>query len=100
VVRALRFRLAHHQVSAGALAEAIATLTPLRAEGDELARAWSWELARRSGDAILEVAVLSDEAAGSADLQLALGEALERAGDPAGAAEAFRKCAPSADAAV
>src|SRR5262249_54009775 len=67
VARALRFRLAHHQVGAGQLAEAIATLTPLRSEGDPLARAWSWDLARQAGDAILEVAVLSEDA-GSADV--------------------------------
>jgi cellulose synthase operon protein C len=114
VVRALRFRLAHHQLAAGWYAEAIATLTPLRSEGDPLARAWSWDLARQSGDAILEVAVLSEVAgvAGEAggepgDVLVALGEALERAGDPSGAAEAFRRAVaaagsgvPSGDAAV
>ena len=39
----------------------MAALTPLRSLGDPLARAWSYELARRSGEAILEVAVLFDE---------------------------------------
>src|SRR5450631_2597715 len=59
--RALRFRLAHHRARAGAFAEAMAALTPLRSEGDPLARAWSYELARRAGDSFLEVAVLSEE---------------------------------------
>jgi tetratricopeptide (TPR) repeat protein len=86
IVHALRFRVAHHQAQAGQLPEAIATLTPLRAEGDPLARAVSWDLARRARDPILEVAVLSEEAP-----PVALGEALERAGDPAGAAAAFRR---------
>ncbi|HVV16679.1 MAG TPA: tetratricopeptide repeat protein [Polyangia bacterium] len=97
-VRALRFRLAYHQADAGAYAEAVAALTPLRAEGDPIARAWSDQLARRSGDAILEVAVLSEEArlgdgtvADPANVLLAYGEALARAGDPGGAAEAFRR---------
>ena len=61
VVRALRFRLAHHHAASGRYAEAMAALTPLRSLGDPLARAWSYELARRSGEAILEVAVLFDE---------------------------------------
>jgi tetratricopeptide (TPR) repeat protein len=114
VVRALRFRLAYHQVGAGQLAEAIATLTPLRSEGDPLARAWSWELARQSGDAILEVAVLSEDAGSDhatvgapSDVLVALAEALERAGDPSGAADAFRRAsapdivaAPPPDAAL
>src|SRR5205814_9542975 len=46
-VRALRFRLAHHYEADGRFAEALAALTPLRSEGDPLARAWSYELARR-----------------------------------------------------
>ena len=110
IVRALRFRLAHHMAATGRFAEAIAALTPLRAEEDPLARAWSWDLARRSRDAILEVAVLSDEARGRggalgapADVELALGEALERAGDASGAGVAFARAlalAPSADAAL
>jgi tetratricopeptide (TPR) repeat protein len=110
VVRALRFRLAHHHVAAGRFAEAVAALTPLRAEADPLARVWSWDLARRSRDPILEVAVLSDEAEGRGgalgapeDVELALGEALERAGDAPRAGEAFARSlahAPSADAAV
>ncbi len=97
-MRALRFRLAHHHAQAGAYAEAVAALTPLRAEGDPVARAWSDQLARRSGDAILEIAVLSEEArlgdgtiADPANVLLAYGEALSRAGDPGGAADAFRR---------
>ncbi|HEY4395691.1 MAG TPA: tetratricopeptide repeat protein [Polyangia bacterium] len=96
--RALRFRLAHHRASAGAFAEAIAALTPLRSEGDPLARAWSYELARRAGDAFLEVAVLSEETRApdgalgdEARVLLAHGEALARAGDPQGAAESLRR---------
>jgi cellulose synthase operon protein C len=110
IVRALRFRLAYHQAAAGRHAEAIAALTPLRVEGDPLARAWSWDLARRSRDAILEVAILSDEAATPRpvlgtpdDMFLALGEALERAGDAPGASAAFTRAqtlVPTADAAL
>jgi tetratricopeptide (TPR) repeat protein len=110
IVRALRFRLAHHHASAGRLAEAVAALTPLRAEEDPLARAVSWDLARRSRDPILEVAVLSDEASARrgvlgtpAEVEVAYGEALERAGDAAGAGAAFARAlelAPSAEAAL
>jgi tetratricopeptide (TPR) repeat protein len=96
--RALRFRLAHHRASVGAYAEALAALTPLRSEGDPIARAWSYQLARQSGEAILEIAVLSEEARLSdgtvsdpANVLLAHGEALARAGDPTGAADAFRR---------
>src|SRR5262249_48614576 len=95
---ALRFRLAHHHAAGGHYAEALAALTPLRSEGDPLARAWSYELARRSGDAILEVAVLSEEAptpdaapGTDASEVLAYGEALARAGDRGGAAGMFRR---------
>ncbi|HEY5088440.1 MAG TPA: hypothetical protein VIK30_00645, partial [Polyangia bacterium] len=97
-VRALRFRLAHHHASGGHFPEALAALTPLRSEGDPLARAWSYELARRSGEAILEVAVLSEETRAldgalgdEAGVLLADGEALARAGDPQGAATSFRQ---------
>jgi hypothetical protein len=110
IVRALRFRLAHHLGASGRFAEAIAALTPLRAEEDPLARAFSWDLARRSGDAVLEVAVLSDEArarrgvlGSPADLELGYGEALERAGDAPSAGAAFGRAlaeAPSAEAAL
>ena len=110
IVRALRFRLAHHHAAVGRYAEAIAALMPLRAEEDPLARAWSWDLARRSRDAILEVAVLSDEARARrgvlgtpADVELAYGEALERAGDASSAGAAFARAlaeAPSAEAAL
>ncbi len=96
--RALRFRLAHHRAAAGAFAEAMAALTPLRSEGDPLARAWSYQLARRAGDPFLEVAVLSEEtrvpdgALGEeASVLLAHGEALARAGDPQGAADSLRR---------
>jgi cellulose synthase operon protein C len=110
IVRALRFRLAHHDAAAGRYAEAIAALTPLRADADPLARAWSWVLARRAHDPILEVAVLANAAAtgggalgGPADVALAFGEALEHAGDARGAGEAFARSlalARSADAAL
>jgi tetratricopeptide (TPR) repeat protein len=96
--RALRFRLAHHRAAAGAFAEAMAALTPLRSEGDPLARAWSYELARRAGDAFLEVAVLSEETrvpdgtlGDEAGVLLAHGEALAEAGDPQGAADSLRR---------
>jgi tetratricopeptide (TPR) repeat protein len=110
IVRALRFRLAHHHAAAGRFAEAIAALTPLRAEEDPLARVWSWDLGRRARDSILEVAVLSDEArvrrgvlGVPADVELAYGEALERAGDAPGAGAAYARAlaeAPSAEAAL
>lgn len=97
-VRALRFRLAQHYEEDGRFAEALAALTPLRSEGDQLARAWSYELARRSGEAILEVAILSEETRAAdgvlgdeAFVRFAHGEALARAGDPSGAAAAFRR---------
>ena len=96
--RALRFRLAHHRAMAGRFAEAMAALTPLRSEGDPLARAWSYELARRAGDAFLEVAVLSEETRApdgalgdEAGVLLAHGEALARAGDPQAAADSRRR---------
>ncbi|HTB56519.1 MAG TPA: hypothetical protein VLC06_01525 [Polyangia bacterium] len=96
--RALRFRLAHHRAATGAFAEAMAALTPLRSEGDPLARAWSYELARRAGDAFLEVAVLSEETRApdgalgdEAGVLLAHGEALAEAGDPQGAADSLRR---------
>jgi len=102
-VRALRFRLAHHYEADGRFAEALAALTPLRSEGDPLARAWSYELARRSNEAILEVAILSEETRASDDVlgdeasvRFAHGEALVRAGDPSGAAAAFRRAIAAA----
>jgi tetratricopeptide (TPR) repeat protein len=108
--RALSFRLAHHRAAAGLLAEAMAALTPLRSEGDPLARAWSYELGRRAADAFLEVAVLSEErrvpdgALGDeAGVLLAHGEALAEAGDPQGAADSFRRAvarAPDGETAV
>ncbi len=101
--RALRFRLAHHHFEAGRYPEALAALTPLRSDGDPLARAWSYELARRSDDAILEVAVLSDETEASdaavgddTGVMLAYGEALARADDPGGAADALRRALAAA----
>jgi tetratricopeptide (TPR) repeat protein len=106
-VRALRFRLAHHYEADGRFAEALAALTPLRSDGDPLARAWSYELARRSGDAILEVAILSEETRASdgvlgdeAFVRFAHGEALARAGDPHGAAADFRRALAGAGAAA
>lgn len=92
--RALRFRLAHHLAAAGRAREAVEALEPLRATGDETADALVWEIARRSGDADLEMAVLEattdrgrDDPGGLTDL----GEARERASDLAGAAEAYRR---------
>src|SRR5262245_6301566 len=102
-VRALRFRLAHHYEADGRFAEALAALTPLRSEGDPLARAWSYELARLSNEAILEFAILSEETRASDDVlgdeaavRFAHGEALVRAGDPSGAASAFRRAIAAA----
>ena len=44
--RALRFRLADHAAAAGRWQDALAALDPLRRLGDELARAWSLDLAQ------------------------------------------------------
>ena len=106
--RALRFRLAHHLSEAGRAREAIEALEPLRSAGDDTAAALVWEIARRSGNANLETAVLEAATADGQgpedpDGQTDLGEARERAGDFPGAAEAYRRAlraAPSADAAL
>jgi tetratricopeptide (TPR) repeat protein len=97
--RGLRYRLALVRASAGEWKEAIAALVPLRAAGDSMARAWSFERARQSGDALLEVAVLGDgdggAGAGGPEAGLGapadLGEALERAGNNASAQIAYHE---------
>jgi tetratricopeptide (TPR) repeat protein len=106
-VRAIRFREGWHALSAARPAEAVAALEPLRAVGDAAAQAWSWEIARRSGDAKLAVAVLRQSskvvASGGLETAVDLGESLERAGDLTGAAVAYREAhskEPSADAAL
>jgi tetratricopeptide (TPR) repeat protein len=95
VARALRHRLAAERAGAGEWKEAIAALVPLASAGDEHARAISFDRARRSGLASLEVAVLGDDvpAAGGAGLTLPSdrGEALERAGNGEAAQGAFRE---------
>jgi hypothetical protein len=92
--RALRFRLAWEHAAARRFPAAIDLLRPLRARGDAVAGALSYQLARQSGDATLALTLLR-EADGAAPAGLGaasdLGEALERLGDRAGADEAFRQ---------
>ncbi len=91
-LRALRFRLAWHALAADRPAEALEALGPLRADGDLMARAWSWEIARRSGDARLRLATLQAAPAEHASglvLPADLGEAHELAGAPRAAGVAF-----------
>ena len=96
--RALRYRLAAVRASAGEWREAIAALAPLRAAGDEMARAWSFERARQSGDPSLEVTALGDgDGTGSVagptpglSAPADLGEAWERAGNGGAAQSAYR----------
>ena len=119
-VRSLRFRLAWHALGAGQAEAALAALAPLRAHADPVAQAWSWEIARRSDDPTLALAVLSPDAgadsgtgAGSREApgsggpglsaRVDLAEARERAGDLKGAEAAFRHAhqqEPSADASL
>ena len=104
--RALLFRLAHHLTEGGKFRDAVEALEPLAASGDEVAAALAWQVARRSGDAGLEVQALEATArrsAGDPAAATALGEARERTGDLGGAAVAYRAAAPaarSADAAL
>jgi tetratricopeptide (TPR) repeat protein len=109
VLRALRFRVAWHLRAARRPREAVDALQPLRAAGDPLARAWSWEIARRSDDHPLQVMLLRALALETGrhdarlDLPADLGEALERAGDLSAAENAFREAAldvPGVDAAL
>ncbi len=58
--RALRFRLALAESDAGHFAAAVETLSPLRGKRDRAAVVWSLELARRSGAAEIEVALLEE----------------------------------------
>jgi tetratricopeptide (TPR) repeat protein len=93
-LRALRFRVAWHALGAGQAAEALEALGPLRAAGDHLAVAWSWEIARRSGDPQQRLSLLRSALRGPESGLLEqsgdLGEALEAAGDLPAAAIAFR----------
>ncbi|MEO5768083.1 MAG: tetratricopeptide repeat protein, partial [Polyangia bacterium] len=94
-VRALRFRAAWHELAARRPSDALDMLRPLRASGDELARAWSWDIARRHGDPQTQLAVLQSAPpgphSGLIDLPTDLAEALERAGDLPAAEAAFRE---------
>ncbi|HET6147345.1 MAG TPA: tetratricopeptide repeat protein [Polyangia bacterium] len=107
VARALRHRLAAERASAGEWREAIAALVPVASTGDELARAFGFDRARRSGQAALEVVVLGDDTADGTSSGLTApadrGEALERAGNGEAAQGAFREAmrrGPSTDAAL
>lgn len=105
--RALRYRLAWHALSASQVETALDALAPLRAAGDALAHAWSWEIARRARNPALELAILGTPPTGAAAARLEvpedLGDALERAGDLAAAETAYREAlrtSPSIDAAL
>jgi tetratricopeptide (TPR) repeat protein len=102
VARALRYRLAFANASAGKLPEALGHLEPLRRKHDLLASAWSLDLARQSRQPQAEAELLremSGEGEGSSELvspldrAAALAEALEDAGDRAGAADALAEAA-------
>jgi len=103
---ALRFRLAQHLCAAERPSDAIEELDPLRVEGNPMAVALAWEIARRSGNPELEMAVLeATPESGGADLQVPtdLAEAQEAAGELVAAADSFRAAlrgTPSADAAL
>ncbi|MEP6652846.1 MAG: tetratricopeptide repeat protein [Myxococcales bacterium] len=94
-VRALRFRVAWHELWARRPSDALDTLRPLRVSGDVLARAWSWEIARRHGDPQAQLAVLQSAPpgphSGLVELPTDLAEALERAGDLPAAEAGFRE---------
>ncbi len=101
VARALRFRLSHVAARAGRLPEALAQLEPLRTGGDRLADAYSLELARRAHNAELEAKLLREginrvDGDGASELDSAferswaLAEAVERTGNRAAAAAAYR----------
>ena len=105
VARALRYRLAHASAAAGQLTEALGHLEPLRRKHDALASAWSLDLARQARQPQAEVALLRElggEGEGSSELvssferSSALAEALEEAGDRAGAGAAFAEAASRA----
>ena len=105
-LRALRFRIAWHAQNAKQPREALEALDPLRADSDDLAWSWSWEIARHSGDPALEVAVLKVRAGGSGAALLRVSADLGgagKAGDLAGAEGAHRDALaedPSTDAAL
>ncbi len=92
--RGLRHRLAVERARAGEWREAVSVLAPVWTAGDEGARAASFDRARLSGDAALEVLVLGEDAASAATAGLVasadLGEALERNGNGEGGRKAFR----------
>jgi tetratricopeptide (TPR) repeat protein len=106
VARALRYRLAFSMAAAGKLTEALAHLEPLRRKGDELATAWSLDLARQARQPQAEIDLLramhADGQEGGSELTSAfergwaLGEALEDQGDRAGAAAAFAEASTRA----
>jgi tetratricopeptide (TPR) repeat protein len=106
-LRALRFRVAWHLRAGKRAVEAIEALQPLRAAGDRLALAWSWDIARRSDDPRLKIALLQglgkEKLGGGLGLTTDLAEALEQAGDLSAAEGVFRQAQiddPSVDAAL
>jgi tetratricopeptide (TPR) repeat protein len=62
ILRGLRFRLASTAGAAGRVEEALAALGPLRDTRDRAALMWSLELARRTGDPALELALFREPA--------------------------------------
>jgi tetratricopeptide (TPR) repeat protein len=98
--RALRFRIAFSAAEAGRYPEALEALRSLREQKDRSAVLWSWEIARNSGAPTLEGSLLAEPAVESVFAEvgpesavlrlLALGEARERAGLSAAAADPYR----------
>jgi cellulose synthase operon protein C len=101
VLEEARLRAGLCQVRSGAAAEAVKTLQPLLAH-PKLARAARWWSARAAATPAesvehLKKALEAPEVENGPDvseLQLALGEALERAGKPAEAVEVYKKIPP------
>ncbi|MDZ4697997.1 MAG: hypothetical protein SGI86_22890 [Deltaproteobacteria bacterium] len=103
--RALRFRIAFTALSDGKSIASLQILEPLALAGDRAASAWMLDIARREGSArALRLACgtadseTTDKKSGPASSRaLALGEALERAGNRAEARAAFARAAALAD---
>lgn len=106
-LRALAFRLAWHALGGGRIEEALVALHRLGMGGDQVAQAWSWEIARGAEDPRLALGLLQPAppaiSSGALILPTDLGETLARAGNLPAAAAAFREAQrsePSVDAAL
>ncbi len=106
---ALRFRLALLFEENGRTEEALEVLAPLRDASHSMAVAYSFDIARRSGNFVRASALLPDPAAAPEtdhplaigtliENALARGELLSRAGQPEAAADVFRLAATSPEA--